>query len=238
MTFAWRVVNCREPHLENCIKAGAAVPGPGRVDGNDIRFPGYLGRNYRPGGILCVGAVGREPTLEGEEGEPEIARTNADMFKATRKWKKNGRSRKSDATYLESIRLTYEEALPMWSIWGRSFRPLVEDYLKRGITSIAYTNLAKCRLPIDRATDPLMRLCEREFIPIRDVIDLVRPTAALVCVLGAGRNGGIVSSWDSERHSPLIYPFHGRNSTDPAGNKRSEWAPAMAQQVRRSLKSR
>ncbi len=238
LDFAWKVVNPPQSHLDACIAAGAAVPGPDRVDGNDLRLPGYLGRNYRTGGVLCVGAVSREPSREDEAKDRDIARTNANLFETTRKWIKEGRSPESDADYLNSIRPTYEQALPSWSIWGRSFRPLVEDYLRKGIADIAYTNLAKCRLPIDRATEPLMRLCERGFIPIRDVVDLVQPTAVLVCVLGAGRSGDIVVSWDSERYSPLVYPFQGRNSTDPAGRRRSEWAPEMARKVRRQKRRR
>ena len=48
LNYAWRVVNCPESHRARCIREGVGVPGPGRVDGNDLRLPGYLGRNYEP----------------------------------------------------------------------------------------------------------------------------------------------------------------------------------------------
>ena len=247
LDYAWRVVNCPEPHLSACINKGAAVPGIDRVDGNDLRLPGYLGRNYRPGGILCVAAVSREPSLQDEEDSPPIARTNASLFKLTRRWIRRGRSRESDSRYVRSMRLCYEEALPIWTRWKRHFRTLIEDHLKLGISDIAYTNLAKCRVPIDKGTQArqaesrLTRLCQSEFIPMREIVDIVQPAAVLVSVLGAGRNGDIVESWDGERSSPLVYAWqgqsgHDRHNTDPTARKLSDWAPEMAREVHSYLK--
>ena len=247
LDYAWRVVNCSEPHLSACINAGAAVPGSGRVDGNDIRLPGYLGRSYQPGGILCVAAVSREPSLEHQEKNPANARTDATLFKLTRKWIKDGRSRTSDERYLNSVRSYYEDALPTWDRWRRHFRTLVEEYLEMGVSDVAYTNLAKCRVSIDqgaqvrRAEATLTRLCQREFIPMRRIVDIVEPVVILVAVLNAGRNGDIVESWDGQRCSPLVYAWqgqsgHDRHNTDPRARKLHDWAPDMAKEVRRRLK--
>lgn len=246
--YAWRVVNCPQSHLDACRRAGAAVPGPSRVDGNDMRLPGYLGRNYRSGGIICVAAVSREPSLEDEKEESATLRTNnAKIFQVTREWIKNGRSRGNDALYLESIRSAYENALPKWPRWTRHFKSLVVDYLKMDVTEVIWTNLAKCRVPIDRGSKArqaearLTRLCQRKFIPMREIVDIVRPTAVLVCVLNAGQNGDIVDSWDGERCRPLVYSWqgqsgHDRHNTHPERRKLHEWAPEMAREVRRRLK--
>ncbi len=249
LDYAWCVVNCPQSHLTACIKAGAAVPGIDRVDGNELRLPGYLGRNYRPGGILCVAAVGREPSLEDEKKNPENAKRDARLFKLTRKWIEAGRSPENDLQYLQSVRLFYEEALPGWRRWRRHFNTLVESYLKMSVSDIAYTNLAKWRVPIHRgqqarqAEARLTRLCQSDFIPIREIVDILRPVAVLVGVLGAGRNGDIVERWDGEHCSPLVYAWqgqsgHDRHNTAKGARPLREWAPDMAQEVRSRLKHR
>ena len=243
LDYAWRVVNCPENHLDACIRAGAAVPGIDRVDGNDLRLPGYIGRNYQLGGILCVAAVGREPSLCDEKKDPVNAKLDARLFATIRRWIRDGRSQRNDAEYLESARVCYEESLPGWSRWKRHFRTLVEEYLKMGVSDIVYTNLAKCRVPIDRgsnernAQEKLIRLCQRDFIPMREIVDIVKPTAVLVCVLYAGRNGDIVKSWDGENCSPLVYSWqgqsgHNRHNRDPRAESLHQWAPDMVREIR------
>ena len=249
LDYAWRVVNCPQSHRVACVKAGAAVSGKGRVDGNDLRLPGYLGSNYQQGSILCVAAVGREPSVEFESKNPQNAATDRKLFELTRKWMKDGRSQESDAEYLKAARLCYEEALPLWSRWRRHFRTLVEDYLKMTIADIAYTNLAKCRVPIHQGARPrqaearLTRLCQSDFIPMREIVDIVRPTAVLVCVLRAGRNGDIVESWDGEHSSPLVYAWQGQSGHDQHNKTKGarrlhEWAPDMALKVLSNLNIR
>ncbi len=249
LDYAWQVVNCPESHLYACINAGAAVPGKGRVDGNDLRLPGYLGRNYRPGGILCVAAVGREPTIEREKKYPVIRRTNANLYNLTQKWIKKGRSSRKDAQYLKSAQICYEEALPNWPRWRRHFRTLVEDYLNMNVTNIAWTNLAKCRVSIDRgqkartSESNLTRLCQRHFIPIRAIVDILQPVVILVSVLDAGRGGSIVESWDGQSCSPLVYSWqgqsgHDRHNADPRARRLHDWAPDMVREVRSRIEAK
>ena len=150
----------------------------------------------------------------------------------------SGRTATNDAHYLESVRTAYEAALPQWSRWRRHFRSLVEDYLKLDLTQIAWTNLAKCRVPTHRgsaarrAEAKVTRLCQREFAPMRVLVDRIRPQIVLTCVLRAGREGDIVSSWDGNLSSPLVYAWHGqsgqdRHNTDPSARRLREWAPRM-----------
>lgn len=243
LEYAWRVVACPDDHLARCIANGAAVPGEGRVDGNDLRWPGYLGREYRSGrSVLCVGAVHRESSVKNEDASEIIANINRRLISSARTWLAYGRSKNSDAAYLEEVRDAYEKGLPAWPRYQRHFRRLVQDHLGLSVPEIAWTNLAKCRVPIDRgaaqrqAEQRLTRLCQAEFAPLRNLVDAIRPTAVLVAVLHAGRNGDIVD-WGAIGWKPLVYSWqgqsgHDRHNTDPSARRLEEWAPEMAEQIR------
>lgn len=130
LDYAWSVLNSPAEHRRECLANGSAVPGPGRVDGNDLRWPGYLGRDYEPAsGVLCVGAVHREGNPANRDDGSVAERTDAELVAGARKWLTTGRSPTSDAGYLESLRSSYQQALPTWSRWQRHYRTLVEDYL-------------------------------------------------------------------------------------------------------------
>ena len=249
LDYAWSVVNCHASHRKQCEEFGAAVPGAGRVDGNEVRWPGYLGRNYRKGvGILCVGAVHREARLTDDANNSVIKRTNAELVRAHRHWLRRGRSQVEDLAYLEAIRIAYADALPHWSRWRRHFRTLVQDYLGMSMADVAWTNLAKCRVAIHlgnkqrSAEARLTRLCQREFVPIRELIEAICPALVLTCVLNAKPNGDIVSSWDSPSVSPLVFSWqgqsgHDRHNRDPLRRKLSEWAPEMVDAYRGRMNS-
>lgn len=198
---------------------------------------------------MCVGAVHREPSIEYEDNDPVGARTNAELIEGARRWLRDGRSLESDGAYLGTLRDAYEEALPSWPRWKRHFRTLVEDYLGLSVTEIAWTNLAKCRVPIHsgdsarRAQEHLTRLCQADFASVSDLVDRIRPVAVLVAVLKAGPGGPIVSSWESSNASPLVYAWQGQSghdlhNTDPQARRLSEWAPEMAAQVRQAMTGR
>jgi hypothetical protein len=243
LDYAWRVVTCPAEHRSACIAAGGAVPGPGRVDGNELRWPGYVGRRWEPGrGVLCVGAVHREADPTKHVG-PTITRTNRELNEATRAWQSRGRSPHGDETYLRAIQDAYVDALPTWDRWNRHFRPLVEDHLRMAREEIAWTNLAKCRVSIDRgageraAEQKVIRLCQQRFVPIADLVAALRPAAVLCCVLKAIPGGGIVESWDSSAWSPRVFTWfgltgHDRHNTDPHRRDFSEWAPEAAAMIR------
>ncbi len=240
LDYAWSVINCPASHRERCEALGAAIPGIGRVDGNEVRWPGYLGRGYRERvGVLCVGAVHREARPEDEARNSVIRRTNTQMVNAHRRWLQRGRSRDEDRTYLEAVRGAYEDALPHWSRWKRHFRSLVQDYLGISRTDIAWANLAKCRVAIHlgsrirTAEAKLTRLCQQEFSPVSQLVDAIRPGLVLTCVLHAKVGGGIVSSWESRSTSPIVFSWqgqsgHDRHNTDPDARQLREWAPRMA----------
>lgn len=124
LDHAWRVVSCPDRHRQLCEAAGGATLRVGAVDGNELRWPGYLGRNYL--GILCVGHVHRESTPDGLACQPlRVRRSYAQLEAASRAWLAAGRSPQNDAAYLEAVRRTYEEVLSRWSRW-RDFGKVVE----------------------------------------------------------------------------------------------------------------
>ena len=226
LDYAWSVVDCPDQHRTRCEVLGAAVPGPGSMDGNEVRWPGYIGRNYQENkGVLCIGAAHREAHPE-EAADPVIGRTNADLVEAHRRWLHNGRSQTEDMAFLEGVRSAYEEALPHWRRWNNPFRKLIQDHLGMSISEIAWDNLAKCR----GGSSPHAKLayfCQREFVPVSILIEALRPAVVLNCVLPAKPGGRIVSSWVSPSASPLVFSFHGRYSTDHEGRKLDEWAPEV-----------
>jgi hypothetical protein len=125
----------------------------------------------------------------------------------------------------------------------------VEGYLGLSVTEIAWTNLAKCRVPIHAddgarsAQEHLTRLCQADFAPVGDLVDHIRPVAVLIAVLKAGSGGPIVSSWESPSASPLVFTWqgqsgHDRHNADPQARRLSEWAPEMAAQVRQAMTER
>jgi hypothetical protein len=242
LDYASGVLNAPAGHRKACIANGGAIPGPGCVDGNELRWPGYLGRNYHEGtGVLCVGAVDREATLRTPRADDVQQRTDRQLVASAREWRDAGRSPATDAKYLEDLRRAHEDALPMWSRWKRHFRPLIEDCLGMDRTQIAWTNLAKCRVSLDRgpkqraAEGKLTRLCQRAF-PMNELVEAIRPVAVLVAVLRAGPDGDIVTRWSSPSCSPLVFSWqgqsgHDRHNTDPEARPLREWAPEMAREI-------
>src|SRR3954468_11235119 len=91
LDHAWRVASCPDGHRRLCETAGGAAPRAGAVDGNELRWPGYLGRNYI--GILCVGHVSREVTPQHLALMPtQVRRSYARLEAASRGWLAAGRS--------------------------------------------------------------------------------------------------------------------------------------------------
>lgn len=243
LNYAEEVVNCPDAHRRRCIAAGGAVPGSERVDGNELRWPGYLGADWQPGtGVLCVGSVHREAE-PAKQIDPVNLRTDRELVVATRTWLAAGRSQGSDADYLHSLRAAYVDALPTWGPWKKFFRKIAEDGLGMSRSQIAYANLAKCRVAIHlgpqqrSAQTRLPLLCQTDFIPMAKLVAAIRPAAVLVCNLNAGRGGTVVETWDAGDVSPLVFRWHGqsghdRHNTDPTRRDFRVWVPEAVRDIR------
>lgn len=235
LDYAWEVVNCPAGHFAECEAAGGARAGAGGVDGNELRWPGYLGRDYEFGkGLLCVAHAHRQPTAEKECGDRVLRETNTRLIAATRAWKEAGvRSETTDQIYLQEVRAAYETGLLHWDRWS-AFAGVVADELGLDVTHVAFANLAKCRVPIERSPDRLVRLCQRQF-PVHRLVDAIRPVAVLTCVLPARRGGTVVARWDTDNAAPWVVAWHGRRGVDAEGRPMSEWVPEAGRLLRRLL---
>lgn len=139
VTYALRLLDDRE-HLRRCELAGGSPIGeldPGRRLDADLRWPGYLGRDYRSGGVLCVATVHRD--FETNGAGPGV---RAGIVEATR----GLRDRiLSDVEYLNLVRRGYEAGLAKWVVGGHLGRTL--GALGVPLSAIAYVNAARCQVP-------------------------------------------------------------------------------------------
>ena len=231
LDYAWRVTNCPPEHRRTCESLGGAPVGAARQDGNDLRWPGYLGRRYdQRRGVLCVGHVHRERTgakLAGADAKVEPL-----LVDAARRWLTLGRSPENDASYLAAVQDAFEEWIPSWSRWSSGFKRVVEDELGMDHTQIGFTNLAKCRYPLEGSPPIKLFVHCQETFPVQRLVEAIRPRAVLCGVLQADETGQIVSTWKSQHAQPLVFTWHGRQNTDLRGRRLAEWAPEAGRRIR------
>jgi hypothetical protein len=240
LNHAWTVVNCPPQHRQACIALGGATSGPGRVQYNDILSPGYLGRNYDQGRVLCMGAAGREPSLQDEQEKPNLRKTASATASQIREWTRQvPRTVGTDEAFLRSFQATSEEAWRQWprlAIFRRLFAGLGIDS-----TQVAWSNLAKCRANdgLDSAhLTKLCILCQHQF-PVAELVEAIRPVAVLICVIAAdpSREGEVVATWKpNDGRRPYVFAFEGRNGRDVKGRKMDEWELEVVPKVRRLIK--
>ncbi len=154
------------------------------MEGNDLRWPGYLGRSYKEGaGILCVGHYLREPTPELYRDKPVLEVADRRLVELTRRWKDDRRTPESDETYLRGVQNASKDAIQWWHSWRQQqFKLVVQDTLELRIEDVAWANFAKCRVPIENPDSQkykILRLCRTRF-PIHELVDAIRPVAVLV----------------------------------------------------------
>ncbi len=206
-----------------------------RGDDSEPRWPGYLGRHYEQGRVLCLAHVARSADEDREAKRPVLRRTNREIAHACRAWRAAGRTPSTDRDFLEAIRRAYQAQLPETDRWKRHFRSLVEDHLGLDRTHVAWANFAKCRVPVDCERDvrPVMLAC-RPLYPVEDLVSAIRPRVVLSCVLDAADGGALVASWGSGHTRPLVFTWHGRTGKNLQGEPMREWAPRAGRQARES----
>ncbi|MGH2796502.1 MAG: tyrosine-type recombinase/integrase [Thermoleophilaceae bacterium] len=219
IAYARGVVHVSPSHLALCESKGGV---PDAADpSRSLRWPGYIGRRYDEGrGILCVNQVHRDDNAESEQVDLGV---NLRYVDATARWKAGDLD---DGTFLEETRRAYEYWIPRWDAW-KHFRQLVQEQLGLGVDEIAYTNLAKCQLPIDRDTTPVVQLCQQEF-PMGALVTAIRPLAVLCARADAYEGGPIVREWCSTE----VFTFNFRTGQNKAGELRSVWGAKMAARLR------
>lgn len=163
LDYARRIVS-NDGHIQLCGSKGGSNP----VHGFDpeVRWPGYLGHGYQPGGLLWVSNVHRNFDSEGLP--PSFA---AEANECIRGWK-DGTD--EDDEFLGHIQAVYERGLATWKVRDQPER-LLDGYFggfRSNLPNIAYTNAARCQAPDGGQT--LQKLCLRQW-PIHDLVDLLQP---------------------------------------------------------------
>ena len=223
LEYACGIATCPDSHRAKCIALGAATSQPGCCVGNDLRWPGYLGANYRPGvGVLFVGAV---HGAESPDASDDLKRTSDALTNLLKGWTAQPRSRSRDEQFLRDFQRAFVKAAVLWKRW-KVFAKILEA-LKLSIEQVAYTNLAKCKAY--DAGYKHIKLCQSEFAPISSLVQTLNPRAIFTCVLPAALGGRLGVQWcDSRRECPPVYPFDGRTQMDGYGRKFEIWMKDVA----------
>lgn len=108
LAYAYDVVTA-DDHTAACLAAGGGCLEPNGSP--ELRWPGYLGRSCRPGGLLLVGNVHRNFSSNGVS--PSVS---SELVAATRDWRK---SPNDGEDYLQQTRRVYLAGLassPRWRV--------------------------------------------------------------------------------------------------------------------------
>lgn len=218
LDHAWRVVDCPASHVAECVAAG----GVGLPGSSGARFPGFVGRDYKPGiGVLCMGHVHRYlPDRDDVEGG-RLAAIEA----AIEAWRAGGRSPEADTEFLASSRDAYEASAPTWDYWRRNYQPLLDES-RYSVREVAFANVAKCRTITEddsAASVRLARICSIAFPP-SELIAALRPAAVLLASLRLDVG---------ERPGVTLLRWNGRTGVDDEGSTMKNWLPFRAGQLRR-----
>lgn len=234
-------------HQRRCELVGGSPVGeldPQRRLDADLRWPGYLGCDYRAGGVLCVATVHRD--FETNGAGPAV---RADIVDATR----GLRSGTLDASaYLQFVRRGYESGLASWVVGGHL--GLTLKALDVPLTAIAYVDAARCQVPEDwshlsdkaervaaKATcsaikAAVLRTCWADY-PITDLIEMLRPTFVLFAnaptfdrAAGSNELGPVaaacIHAWQGAAGT-LLRPLDVDETTFQAKTPLGVWAPRV-----------
>ncbi len=150
-----------------------------RMDASDLRWPGYVGASYCPGGVLMAATVHREFA----SGRPPLLETERDrLVEATRSWRDQ---RLHDDLWLAEIQSVYANGLTRhWAV-GRLLRAL-DDKIGLNVAEFAYVNAAKCQV-VEQPPPPKAAAIKREVValcsgdyPLSKLASILQPGALLV----------------------------------------------------------
>jgi hypothetical protein len=165
-----------EPHRLACARRGGSPPEDARVFA-DVRWPGYLGPGYEPGGLLWVNIIHEDLRQEhfGEQAE-EIA-------VATRRWRDaDPGDAAEDEQYLSVQQRIYSEALRTWKV-GHLIRDVATETLGISVDQMAYLNAARCQAPMGttawRRQDLLVKFCQNWW-PLEEALTALDPALLVI----------------------------------------------------------
>ena len=227
-----RDVVANEDHRIECSKAGGSDPlalvkeraGTERPAGfaSDVRWPGYLGANYRREGVLWVSNIHRNFDSAGLP--PAFADEANDCIRSWRDGKDN------DETFLLRLRSIYQRGLSTWTVgtWART----ALEHLGVPLEAIAYTNAARCQAA-DTGTG-LQELCLSKW-SLRDLVSILQPSLLLLTSETALRLSG-TALWPctvvafSQRNGRLMKKSRWQPPGATGPTSQSTWLPALAAQ--------
>lgn len=203
-----------------------------RADAGDLRWPGYLGESFRPGGLLVVQTVHREFS----SGRPSLpAAATGRLVAATRAWRDGS---VDDAFWLQEMRAVYVAGFDRhWAV-GRVLRALSRQ-IGVEVAEVAYVNAARCQVVenepqlegLASRKQAVVRLCASAY-PISDLVRLLDPGAIVVTkgtfdVAPVGFASGTPLFVADQRQLCLRAPFRHGSFALPVGTFIRTWAPAL-----------
>jgi hypothetical protein len=235
-----RGVVCNDEHRLACAALGGSPEHPG-VDAVDVRWPGYLGRSYKPGGVLCVAMVHRDFASAGVG-----VAVRDRLVAATRHWKAH---QIDDEAYLRAVREVYETGLPKWTVGGNIGAAL--RHLNIDVKFICYVNAARCQYPeiepkatpagAKRTKNALVQLCLSSF-PIEQLATRIGASVVLFTNVAAfvrtatqlpkGVLAIAVHQQLARGQAPLVRPLLVRDQTFPVKTRVAVWSPLVLEHLR------
>lgn len=199
-------------HRERCADSGGSDPdavckerGVVRSAGFacNVRWPGYVGRDYCRGGVLWISNIHRNFD---SAGLPASFARDAD--ECIRGWRDG---LVDDSPFLDSIRAVYERGLGCWLVGAWPGKALAA--LEVASESVAYTNVAKCQA-VDTGVR-LQELCMKQW-PLRQIVEILEPGLVL-----------LTSATGLEHSGPASWPCDVLGFSQRNGRllKRSPWKP-------------
>lgn len=235
LVYARSVVQ-NEEHRLACEAAGGSPPNHPGVDASDVRWPGYLGRNYAPGGVLCVATVHRDFASAGVG----VAIRDR-LVSGTRQWKAGGID---DEAYLAAVRDGYEAGLRQWTVGNNIGAAL--QCIGTDIQSICYVNAARCQYPeiepkapaaeAKRTKAALVHFCLSTF-PIEDLVGLLQAAVVLFTNVAAYDRtkprlpkdvvAVAIHQQLTRRYAPLARPLVISGESFPEKTRVGVWSPSV-----------
>lgn len=218
-------------HLDACWAMGGSPNHPG-VDATDLRWPGYLGAQARPGEmVVAVGNIHRNFA----SGTLGVSHRDQ-LVRATRGWRDGT---VSDVEYLAETRAVYLAGLTAWTV-GKHLRYAL-GVLGLDLRSIAYLNAARCQFPElppalpggSRIKPALQRLCLSRF-PLGDLAGFLRPRFTLFTSTSA-YDAALDSHDDEDSLRVCLHQLNGTLARPltvdgrrfPVRTRREVWAQAL-----------
>lgn len=180
LEYCREVVNSGDRHRYGCVQLGGsqdpAFP-------SDVRWPGYVGPGYRPGGMVIAANI----HSDFDEG---LGRQDAEAAAdVVRDW---AADRIGDDDYLQRTAAVYQRGLEAWRVGASTGRPM--RYLNISWTDVVYVNGARCQT-FDTGVK-LQNICQQRW-PLSQLAANLRPRILVVSsstVLAHPQN----SSWPTD----------------------------------------